>query len=259
MSFTDSELIALVQSWLWPFFRVAGLLMAAPVFGTPSVPVRIRLILALSITIVIAPILPLVPVADPLSPMGLLVVGQQTLIGITLGLALRTVFLVVDVAGQVVAQQMGLGFSMLVDPQNGNSVAVVSQFYNILTILAFLSLNGHLMLLETLAGSFRSQPVGAHGLTRDGLWEVTTSVGWLFAQAVLIALPAIVTLTIINLAFAVTSRIAPQMNLFAVGFPAILLLGMAVLILSLSGFSGQVAHLFDGAFDLIQGLLETGQ
>jgi flagellar biosynthetic protein FliR len=254
MSFTDTELIGLVQSWLWPFSRVAGLLMAAPVFGTPSVPVRIRLVLALAIAVVLVPVLPAPPVAEPLSPTGILIVGQQVLIGVTLGLALRVVFLAVDLAGQVVAQQMGLGFSTLVDPQNGSQVPVISQFHSTLATLIFLSLNGHLVLLEALADSFRALPVGTDGLTREGLWEVAGSAGWLFAQAVLIALPAIASLTIINLAFAVMSRVAPQMNLFAVGFPAMLIFGMMALILSLSGFNAHASLLFDGAFEGVQRL-----
>lgn len=255
MSFTGAELIALMESWVWPFCRVVGLVMAAPVSGAAFVPVRIRLVLALAITLVMAPAIPLPAIIDPLSAAGLLVTGQQLLIGATLGLAVRIVFVVVELAGQIVAQQMGLGFAAMVDPQHGVQVPVVSQFYVLVSTLVFLGLNGHLVLVRVLAESFRTLPVGTWGITRDGLWGMVSWAGWLLANAVLIALPVMTALLVINLAFAVLNRAAPQLNIFSVGFPLTILSGMGVMVFMFNGFEPHFSRLLDQSLGLARTLI----
>ena len=254
MSFTENELIALLQAWLWPLFRIAALLSVAPVIGTRSVPVRVRLIMALAITAVIVPVLPPMPTIDPISAPGLLVLGQQVLIGLVLGTAVRFMFMVFEVAGQVIAMQMGLGFAAMVDPQTGNQVPVISQFYLIMATLAFLSLNGHLLLFRILADSFTTLPVGGGGLNLNSLQALIGWTGWLFANAVLIALPAIVALTVINVSFGVMTRAAPQMNIFAVGFPIMMITGVIVMFLTLTTLEPHLSRLTDEALDMARQL-----
>jgi len=254
VSFTENELLTLLQAWLWPFFRVAALLTAAPIIGTRSVPARLRLVMALAITAVIVPVLPPIRYIDPISAYGLLVIGQQILIGLAIGTAVRFMFMVFELGGQVIAMQMGLGFAAMVDPQTGNQVPVISQFYLIMATLAFLSLNGHLLLIQILAESFTTLPVGGGGLNPNGLQALIGWTSWLFANAMLIALPAIVALTVINLSFGIMTRAAPQMNIFAVGFPIMMITGVIIMFLTLTTLEPHLSRLTSESLDMARQL-----
>ncbi len=171
-----------------------------------------------------------------------------------MGFALRLVYTALDVAGQTIGQLMGLGFASMVDPQNGVQVPVVSQFYTIVAVLLFLAFIGHLVLIEVLVDSFRTLPVG-QDLPPASLWTLATWAGQLFVGAVLIALPAVAALVVINVAFGVITRAAPQLNIFAVGFPVTLMLGFAVMTLALPGLPDQWQRELEGAFETIRVLV----
>ncbi len=254
MTFTDTEIIALMEAWLWPFLRIAGLLMTAPMIGTRTVPVTFRLVLAVSISIVIAPSVPAFDYVEPFSPTGFMITIQQVLIGAVLGLVVRLIFLVLEVGGEVIAMQMGLGFAAMVDPTTGRQVPVISQFYVILATLMFFSLNGHLILIQVVSDSFITLPIGVEGITRDDAWGVVTWGGWLLSSAVLIALPAIAAMMIVNLSFGVMTRAAPQLNIFAVGFPIMMIMGMFIISMTLSNMQGHLVDLFQEAFRQAQSL-----
>ncbi len=258
MNFTSAELTAWIGSFLWPLFRVGAMVGAAPIFGARVVPVRIRMGLALAITLVIVPLLPPAPAVDPLSGAGLVITFNQLLIGLALGLSLRLVFSAVEIAGQIIGQLMGLGFASMIDPENGVQVPVVSQFYSICAILLFLAFNGHLLLIEMLADSFRTLPVSTQGIPLDGLRALADWGGQMFAGAVLVALPAICALLLVNLAFGVMMRSAPQLNIFAVGFPVTLLLGMVIMLVTLPALPGQLTALTDQVFGLMRYLIGGG-
>ena len=238
------DMIALVAAWLWPFVRLAAFVGAAPIFGHRPVPVRVRVSLALALTLVVAPGLPPMPAVDPISFTGFLITAQQVLIGLALGFAMRLVFIVLEIGGQQIAQLMGLGFASLVDPANGIEVPVVSNFYIMLGTLVFLALDGHLVVVHILASSFVTLPVDTTGITREVLWQLSGNAGWIFSSAVLMMLPAVVALISVNLGFGVMSRAAPQLNIFAVGFPVTMLFGFVVMALTLPGVFGMFEGLF---------------
>ncbi len=255
MPFSSAEIAAWVGSFLWPLSRVAALLSVAPVFGSRMLPRRIRLIIALALTWAIMPFVPPVPIVEPLSPTGVLVVAQQLLIGLSMGFLLRLVFGALEVGGQMIATQMGLGFASLVDPQSGVQSPLLSQVYLLLGTLIFLSMNGHLLLVRFLVDSFTALPVAATGADRDLLWILVTWASRMFAGAVLIALPAIASLLVVNLAFGVMTRAAPQLNIFTVGFPIGLILGLLIVLYSLPTLIHQLDNLFAEAFRSIGHLL----
>lgn len=242
---TTNEIFQLVHMWLWPFFRIAGLLMTAPIIGTRSIPVRIRLILAIAITIVVFPVIPAVPSVDPISAKGLLISIQQVIIGISMGLCIRVIFIALEVAGQAIGQLMGLMLASMVDPLNGNQVPIIGQFYLLLTTLLFLAVDGHLMMIKVLADSFNTLPIAATGISTNGAWNVLTWTGTIISTAVIIALPALVSLLIVNLSFGVMTRSAPQLNIFAVGFPIMIILGVVVIFFSLNSFIPHMMEMFD--------------
>lgn len=245
---TDAEITRTLAAWIWPFLRITGLVMTAPVIGTRAVPARSRIILALALSFAIVPHLPAFPEISALSPAGLLAAVQQVVIGAAIGMVIRLVFVVVEIAGQIVAQQMGLGFASLVDPQTGLQVPVLSQFYIIIATLMFFSLDGHLLLIETLVDSFEVLPIGAGGLPAAGLEAVLAWSGLLFSGAIAIALPIIVALLVVNLSFGVMSRSSPQLNVFAVGFPVMILFGVFMVFLTLDKLEVHMRANFDSAF-----------
>jgi len=252
LTITTNEVVQLVQMWLWPFFRIAGLLMTAPVIGTRTVPVRIRISIAVLITVVIFPVLPEIRAIDPTSAEGVLISVQQVMIGISMGLCMRVVFVALELAGQAIGQLMGLMLASMVDPANGNQVPIIGQFYLLLATLLFLAVDGHLMMIHVLAESFNSMPIGSASMSANSAWEVLIWTGSILKTAVVIALPAIVSLLIVNLSFGVMTRSAPQLNIFAVGFPIMIILGVLIIFFNLSSFIPHMMGLFDGGFEMMR-------
>ena len=258
IAISSVELNAWVGSLLWPFIRIGSMLIGAPVFGARMVPRRIRLALALMLAWILAPMVYAdAAVIDPLSAEGVVVAAQQVLIGVAMGFTLQLVFSALVIAAQSMSMGMGLGFAMAVDPQNGVQVPVIGQYYLTLGTLIFLALNGHLIMIQVLIDSFQSLPVGLGGITSDGLWALVGWGGRMFAGAVLIALTAMTSMLLINLAFGVMSRAAPQLNIFGVGFPVMMGMGFLVILFSLSGLTTHMEDLMQGAFELM-GLLVSG-
>lgn len=258
MTVSTTQLIAWIAGYLWPFARIAAMVSVAPILGTQTVPVRVRVGIAVALTAVIAPLVPPIPGIEPFSLAGVIVTAQQVLIGLAMGFAVRLVFSALENGGNSVAMLMGLGFAEMMDPQSGVQVPMISQFFTILAGLLFLALDGHLVLVQVVAQSFHTLPIGLTGLSGDGLWKLVSWGGWIFAGAVLIALPAIAALLIVNIAFGVMTRAAPQLNIFAVGFPISLILGFIILLLVLPTIVPKFSSLLSGSFDLIDAITGAG-
>jgi flagellar biosynthesis protein FliR len=244
-----ARLLAGLEGYGWAFLRVTGFMLLAPTFGAALVPRRVKLVLALALTLLLAPLMPAMAPVAPLSGAALLTAAQQLLVGVVIAFVVQIVFDALVLAGQVVATTMGLGFSMLIDPNRGASTVVVGQFYLILGTLVFLSLDGHIALLSVLADSVRVVPPGTAALGPDAFAAVAQWGGRIFEAGTMIALPAVVGLLLVNLALGIVSRAAPQLNLFAVGFPISMLLGFAMLMLSLPTLQGNLERLFAEALD----------
>jgi len=240
---------------VWPFFRIAGVVMVAPVLGARLVPVRARIALSAATTVVLAPLIPVTPPFE-LSLASGFVVLQEILIGVAIGFCLQMIFDALIVAGQTIAMSMGLGFATMVDPQRGISVPVVSQFFVILGLLIFLALGGHLATLRLIADSFEMLPLGSP-LGAEGAWTVAAWGSQMFAGALRIALPAATALLIANIAFGVMSRAAPTLNLFAVGLPAGLLIGFLLLLLNIGHLSALLAQFLDATLAMLAQMLSA--
>jgi flagellar biosynthetic protein FliR len=247
IALTTGQLEAWVANAFFPFARIGACLMVAPMFGARFVPARTRILLAVALTALVVPLMPATGIT-PFSAQGIVVVAQQLLIGVALGFALQIVFDSLGLAGQLLANSMGLSFAFNVDPLRGSSTAALGQLYIILATLVFLALNGHLALLEVLVGGFGTMPIGTSGLGREGIWSLVLWGGQLFAGAISIALPGITALLIVNLAFGVVSRAAPTLNLFAVGFPVSLVIGLLIVMLGIGPLVEGITQL------LVQGL-----
>lgn len=253
LELTNAQIGGWVGQFLLPLFRIASMLMVMPVIGTQLVPTRVRLYLALAICLVLAPNLPPMPQVDSISLQSMLLIGEQVLIGVMFGFLLQLYFHLFTVAGQIIAVQMGLGFASMVDPANGVSVPVLGQFLLMLVTLLFLAMNGHLVVFEVLAESFVTLPVG-QGLLLDHYWQMAGKLSWVMAAGLLMALPVITALLIINLAFGVMTRAAPQLNIFSIGFPLTLVLGIFIFWLGLSDFLAQFQGLTSEALQQLREL-----
>ncbi len=251
MHFTGAEISAWLASLIWPFMRIGAMFAATPIFSARSVPVRIRILLAAMLAWVLAPVLPAPPAIALFSFEAVVTGSFQVLIGVIMGFIFQMVFAAFIIAGQSIAMAMGLGFASIIDPQNGAQVPVVSQAFLIMVTLIFLALNGHLLLIEVLAESFRQLPVGLFVPSRDGLWQLVTWGSSMFAGGMLVALPAVAALLLVNLAFGVTSRAAPQLNIFAVGFPVMIMIGLIFIIITLPGLADHISKLMLQGFQLI--------
>jgi flagellar biosynthesis protein FliR len=258
INLTTGQLEAWLAQIFWPFVRIGVCFMVAPAFGATYVPARTRLVLAGAVALLVAPLLPAPQGTSPFSAAGIVITAQQVLIGAAMGFAMQIIFDAVTLGGQLLANSMGLSFAFNVDPVRGASTPVVGQLYSILVMLTFLALNGHLMLIEVLVEGFRTLPISTQGLGADGMWTLASWGSQIFAGALTVALPGVTALMIVNLAFGVMSRAAPTLNLFAVGFPITLVLGLGVILLGLPTLQTSFVELMDGAFAFLRDLLRTG-
>jgi len=238
LELSNEQIGAWVGSFMLPLFRIAALLMFMPIIGTQLVSARVRLYLALAICLVIMPTLPPMPVVDAISVQAFIWIAQEILIGAMLGFILQLFFQIFAIAGQIVAMQMGLGFASMVDPANGISVPVIGQVFMILVTLLFLAMNAHLVVFEVLTESFFTLPVG-RGFLVENYWEIANKLSWVLGAALLLVLPAVTALLVVNLAFGVMTRAAPQLNIFSIGFPLTLVLGMVIVWIGMADILAQ--------------------
>lgn len=255
MTLTETEIALFLQQYLYPFFRIGMMFMVMPIIGTRLAPARSRLALAFLVTMIVVPMLPPVAATPSLSLQTLLVIAQELMIGGAVGFAFQVVFQVFVLSGQYMAMKMGLGFASLNDPANGVQTTVLSQFYMMLVTLMFLAINGHLVLISMIVESFHALPPGVSSLTRENLIAVASLGSWLFAGALIISLPVLTSLLVVNIAFGVMSRAAPQLNIFAVGFPFTLLCGLALIWVGLSAFHTNFTAVINEGFGFVHQLL----
>jgi flagellar biosynthetic protein FliR len=258
LTLTSGQLDTWLAQVIWPFMRIGACFMVAPAFGALFVPARTRIVLAGAVSLAVAPLVPSPPDILPFSMTGLVVTVQQLIIGVALGFCLQLLFDAVSLGGQLLANSMGLSFAFNVDPMRGASTPALGQLYTMLVMLTFLALNGHLALIEVLVDGFRTLPIGTSGLGQDGIWSVIEWGTQLFSGALAIALPGVTALLIVNVAFGVMSRAAPQLNLFAVGFPITLVFGLVIVMLAMPAAQTSFARLLAGGFELLRKLTVVG-
>ncbi|WP_374260998.1 flagellar biosynthetic protein FliR [Zoogloea sp.] len=257
LSVTSAQLDAWLALLALPLARVLGLVGVAPVFGNSGIPRRIKLVVGLGITLGLIPALPAMPTISLGSWDGLLALVQQTLTGVAMGLTLRVVFAALDVMGEIVSLQMGLSFATFFDPVAGGQTGVVGEFLTLVSTLIFLALNGHLLMVDALAHSFEWLPITATPPHKGGWLLLARFGGTAFAAGLLMALPIVTALLITNIALGVLTRAAPQLNLFAIGFPITLTVGFGVLILSLSHLAPIFQHFYDLGFQTMADLVRA--
>ena len=244
--FTTLQLEHWIGLVFWPFIRILALLSTAPVFSATQVPIQVRVGLALLISVAIAPALPAMPAVHFMSGAGFVLLIQQILIGSALGFAVTVVFSVVQFAGSVISLQMGLGFSSFFDPVTGVQVPTLSNFLNLLVLLLFMAMNGQLLVLATLMRSFTLLPVTATLSLNPSAWHLLVEEGGIiFSLGLAISAPILGTLVLVNIALGVLGKSAPQLNIFVIGFPVLLALGILALYVFMPAMTMIVQHLLN--------------
>lgn len=234
MALTFVELSAWLGQLWWPFFRVGAVFLSMPFFGDALIPLWVRSLLALSLVVITAPLMPAMPAVDLFSMTSLYLAFEQAVWGLMFGFILHMLFSIFTTLGQIVSLQMGLGMAMMNDPVNGMSVAILGRIFLIFSTLLFLALEGHLLVIDILIQSFTIWPVGS-GITMLSLQGVVSIFSWMFASSLALALPAIVSMLLANISFGVMNRAAPALNVYALGFPMTMLLGLFSVLISVSG------------------------
>ena len=220
------------QMWLGviAMSRPGAAFIAAPVFGSPSVPLQVRAIIALAIGIPALASTPFVmPVGGVVSFAGVMLVSGEVLVGLALGFAVQIGFSAALVAGEVIGNAMGLGFANMMDPSSGVSTPAVSQFLSMVAIFLFLAIGGHLQLAAIIVDSYKSLPPGEAWLGAKSIQGLALFGGNLFAAGLAIALPVGFAIILVQLVMAMLARSAPAMNIFSVGLPATLMAGLVLM------------------------------
>lgn len=256
MNFTEEGILASLASFMWPFIRISSMFISIPIFSVRTVPAKIRLIAAFLITLVVVPVLTDESDVMIFSHAGFMVTVQQLIIGLSTGFILQMVFAVMVVSGQAVAYSMGLGFSTMVDPASGVQVPVVAQIFMVTSSLMFLAVNGHLLLIEMLVASFKTLPISVVGFSTADLWRIIAWSSQMFAAGVLLALPIMSALLFVNISFGVAARAAPQLQIFGVGFPITIMMGMVLIWISISNTLSGFSEVLSDGFRLINQLLK---
>jgi len=253
ISFTEADIMAIISPVFWPFLRILAVFSSAPIFSARTVPMRSRVALAMLVAICAQAGLPEQPVIGLADSQAFGVVMQQVVVGIAIGLAVRIVFASVELAGEVIGLQMGLNYAGFFDPSTNQQTSAVGRYFGNTTMLLFVILNGHLMVLQAVVSSFETFPIGAsafESINRMRLHELGTVV---FRYGLWIALPMIGMLLFVNIVLGFVSRVAPQMNAFAIGFPLTLTTGLLGIAVTLPLLEGPIVGLMKLATEIFTG------
>ena len=233
ISFTEAQILAWITPLLWPFLRALALFSSLPLLGTRVVPARVRVALAALVALAAQASLPPIPPVALDSWLAFQLVVQQLLIGISLGFAVRLVFAAIELAGEIVGLQMGLNFAGFFDPMTASQTTATSRFFGAIVGWLFIVINGHLLIIAALVNSFTAFPVSGEpfAFLKQALPHQWGAM--ILSTGLWIALPMVAMLTFVNLVLGVISRVAAQMNVFAIGFPITLGVGLLGILLTL--------------------------
>ena len=256
LSLLASEIMERFYAFLWPMLRISAMMATAPFFSATSYNLQLRIATALVLTWLVYPLYRW-PLIDPASAAGLLEIFNQLTIGLLMGLILQVSVSAIVLGGQSIANALGLSMANMIDPTMGQ-VPTISQLLLVMSSLIFIGFGGHGIMLGIIADSFQSLPVGASVLNPDTLGKVVRWSSMIFLGGLLLALPIMVILLFINIGLGVVTRASPSLNIFSLGFPAMIFAGLLVLTFSLDGIGGRMEWLWMRAFEMTRDVLGVG-
>lgn len=249
ISFTLAQWYGWIAAFLWPLARILALIATAPVFGDNSINARAKLGLGVAITLVIAPVIGPLPDVPPGSYAGMWILLQQVLIGAALGLCMRMALAAVQTAGEFISLQMGLSFATFFDPGTNASTSVLSRLMYWIAMLIFLALDAHLLLIAAIVHTFEVLPIADAAIAKDGFGALIQWSGQVLILGLILSLPLVTALLTMNLSMGILNRTAPQLSVFAVGFPISLMSGLIMLAIVLPQTTPFLERLFQSGFN----------
>ena len=223
------------QLWalIFVMIRVGAAFIAAPVFGNVSVPLPVRITLSGAVGVLVLGTTSIQPPATIFALSTFVAVAAEALVGLAIGFIVQIAFAAPLIAGEIIGGSMGIGFANMIDPNSGRSSPAIGQFLSILLTLLFLSLDGHLVLVDMVVKSYTALPPGAAWMNAAQLRDIALFGGYAFMAGLLLALPVGFLLLCLNLVMGMVSRSAPSLNLFSIGLPASLAVGVISLAIAL--------------------------
>ncbi len=244
------------QAFLVLVSRIGGLLAALPVFSGRTIPLKVKLGLVLTLSLMLAPSISIPRVSlDPMILVGGML--SEMAIGVTIGLAVRLLFGALEVAGELLGIQMGFGAVHLFDPTTSHQTPMVAQFFTMLASLVFLSLNAHLFAMATILHSYEAIPAfGAHLSPHLGE-EILLLSQRMFTIGLKLAAPGLITIFLINVLMALLGRAVPQVQVFIVSVPVTIAGGLLVLSLGMPFTISLIGSEFEQLQLTIEALLRS--
>ncbi len=213
--------------------RVSTVIYIMPLFGARFLPDQWKIAFSVVLAVLVSFFLKAPAAGMSITAAGLFLSAiREVVIGLVIGLTTGFIFYAVMLWGQVISTQMGLGLANVIDPQAGTDISVLSQFYYMFAVVLFLSIDGHHMLIEGIVDSYIYFPLGGSGIPAGSLGEFISFSGQVFVIAVRLAASMIVLLLLVSTTLGVIARTVPQMNIFIVGFPLKLLVGLFGMVVS---------------------------
>lgn len=223
--------------WLMVLLRTGFILGFFPLLGERFMPVKVRILLAMMLAIVIAPVAPVTAAQFPTSGSGMvMLVINEMLLGLGVGLIGRLMFAIIQFSGQIAGEQMGFGLINAIDPTGSHQISVVAELQYILSILIFLTADLHHLVLAVISQSYEILPPGGVTIGGDVVELMMRMGSTLFSLAVQLAMPIIVVIFAINVGLGMVARAVPQINVFMESFPLRIIAGLSVMMMTL-GFS----------------------
>ena len=258
MEFTESVINQYMADFLLPLFRVSALIMSMVGLGAKTIPMRVKLFLCVIITIAIMPAIPPARVDNLFALTTVILIAEQIIIGVMIGFVTVMVVNTFTLAGQIIAMQTGLGFASLVDPASGMNVPAVGQFFLILSSLLFWAMDGHLAYLQFVVASFDTLPIPLESFEPSKFKEIAHWGSWMFATALSLAIAPLTAMLLVNFSFGIMTRAAPQLNIFAIGFPITMCGGLLIMWLTMGNFLTHFEIQWERALDFTCDLINCG-
>jgi flagellar biosynthesis protein FliR len=231
--------INLASTFILVVFRLAGMMLFAPLFGSAKIPKRVKALLVLVLALGVTPSVGVVPLPETTWELAAAIAGEMAF-GLAMGMALSLVFIAAQWAGELIGQQMGINLSEVFDPQFGGSASVLGEMYFMLTLVVFLLIDGHHAMLQGVRDSFDALPLLSVGVDRAVFDTVTGLLSGATVLAVRLAAPMLVTMLIVDLVLGLIGKTMPQMNVMSAGLTLRAVVGMLMLIVGLSMTSGVI-------------------
>ncbi|MDR2356608.1 MAG: flagellar biosynthetic protein FliR [Oscillospiraceae bacterium] len=253
MSETVNSIVANADYFVLLLFRVSGLIFSSPVFGRNIIPARAKIGFIAALTFLFFTAVPPSGVIEYNSLFGFALIGiGELMTGIALAFVTNMFFSLTFVAGQLVDMQIGYGIANVYDPQNNTQIPMMGNLFNTAVIISFFAVNGHQRLIEIVYLTLRRLPVGGVGLSPQIGLAALEIFSLTFMLGVMVATPIIASALILEIAFGVIIRTVPQLNMFVVGVPVKMFVGLVTLMFMMPVFVNFSERIFSEMFSGIE-------